>query len=209
MKKEPFLTLEEVKEITKTYPTPFHIYDEKGIRENVRRLKAENIEIKLWDGRKVDPEWEERADVVIADVPCSGIGVIGRKPEIRYMAVQNAPELQSLQRDILRGAVRALKPGGTLIYSTCTIHSKENEDMVRHIAEELGFEPVSLEGLLPERLFSQRRRLEEDMQKAGKDPARGLSEREHGACIQLLPGYMESDGFFLAKFRRKDIEEPM
>lgn len=78
-------------------------YKLQRIRENVQRLKAENIEIKLWDGRAADPEWEERADVVIADVPCSGIGVIGRKPEIRYTAVQNAPGLQKLQREILRG----------------------------------------------------------------------------------------------------------
>ncbi len=148
--------------------------------------------------------------MVLLDVPCSGLGVMGKKRDIKYnVTPSDLSELAELQRRIVDASAGYVKPGGTLIYSTCTIHSKENEDMVRHIAEELGFEPVSLEGLLPERLVSERRRLEEDMQKAGKDPARGLSEREYGACIQLLPGYMESDGFFLAKFRRKDIEEPM
>lgn len=154
-------------------------YKLQRIRENVRRLKAENIEIKLWDGRKVDPEWEERADVVIADVPCSGIGVIGRKPEIRYMAVQNAPELQSLQRDILRGAVRALKPGGTLIYSTCTVNPAENEENARWIAEDLSLRLVPLDEDLPEELRN-------------KMTGQGM--------LQILPGIHEGNGFFVAKF---------
>lgn len=154
-------------------------YKLQRIRENVRRLKAENIEIKLWDGRKVDPEWEERVDVVIADVPCSGIGVIGRKPEIRYMAVQNAPELQSLQRDILRGAVRALKPGGTLIYSTCTVNPAENEENARWIAEDLSLRLVPLDEDLPEELRN-------------KMTGQGM--------LQILPGIHEGNGFFVAKF---------
>ena len=154
-------------------------YKLQRIRENVQRLKAENIEIKLWDGRAADPEWEERADVVIADVPCSGIGVIGRKPEIRYMAVQNAPELQKLQREILRGAVRALKPGGILIYSTCTVNPAENEENARWIAEELSLRLVPLDGDLPEELRN-------------KMTAQGM--------MQILPGIHEGNGFFVAKF---------
>lgn len=154
-------------------------YKLQRIRENVQRLKAENIEIKLWDGRKVDPEWEERADVVIADVPCSGIGVIGRKPEIRFTAVQNAPELQSLQRDILRGAVRALRPEGTLIYSTCTVNPVENEENARWIAEELSLRPVPLDEDLPEELKN-------------KMTGQGM--------LQILPGIHEGNGFFVAKF---------
>ena len=180
------------------------------IRENVRRMGIGNVDCQVYDAVCQDNSLGGRADVVLLDVPCSGLGVMGKKRDIKYnVTPSDLSELAELQRRIVDASAGYVKPGGTLIYSTCTIHSKENEDMVRHIAEELGFEPVSLEGLLPERLFSERRRLEEDMQKAGKDPARGLSEREYGACIQLLPGYMESDGFFLAKFRRKDIEEPM
>lgn len=156
-------------------------YKLQRIRENVQRLKAENIEIKLWDGRAADPEWEERADVVIADVPCSGIGVIGRKPEIRYTAVQNAPGLQKLQREILRGAVRALRPGGTLIYSTCTINPAENEENAHWIAEELSLQLLSLDEDLPEELRN-------------KMTARGM--------LQILPGIQEGNGFFVAKFMK-------
>ncbi|MCI8363638.1 MAG: 16S rRNA (cytosine(967)-C(5))-methyltransferase RsmB [Eubacterium sp.] len=156
------------------------------IRENVQRLKAENIEIKLWDGRAADPEWEERADVVIADVPCSGIGVIGRKPEIRYTAVQNAPELQRLQRNILRGSVRALRPGGTLIYSTCTVNPAENEENARWIAEEFSLRPVPLDRDLPEELKNKMTR-------------QGM--------LQILPGIHEGNGFFVAKFIK--LRRPM
>lgn len=154
-------------------------YKLQRIRENAQRLKALNIEIKLWDGRTEDPEWEERADVVIADVPCSGIGVIGRKPEIRYTAAQNAPELQRLQREILRGVVRALKPGGTLIYSTCTVNPAENEKNACWIAEELSLRPVSLNENLPEQLRN-------------KMTGQGM--------LQILPGIHEGNGFFVAKF---------
>lgn len=154
-------------------------YKLRRIRENVQRLRAENVEIRLWDGRKADAEWNERADVVIADVPCSGIGVIGRKPEIRYTAAQNAPELQRLQREILRGAVRALRPGGTLIYSTCTVNPAENVENALWIAEELCLHPASLDEDLPEELRN-------------KMTARGM--------LQILPGIQEGNGFFVAKF---------
>ena len=154
-------------------------YKLQRIRENIQRLKAENIEIKLWDGRSADPEWDERADVVIADVPCSGIGVIGRKPEIRYTAVQNAPELKRLQRDILRGAVKALRPGGTLVYSTCTVNPAENEENARWIAEELSLRLVPLDGDLPEELRNK------------------MTEQ---GMLQILPGIHEGNGFFVAKF---------
>lgn len=154
-------------------------YKLQRIRENVQRLKVSNIEIKLWDGRTADPEWEKRADVVIVDVPCSGIGVIGRKPEIRYTAVQNVPELQRLQREILRGAVKALKPGGTLIYSTCTVNPAENEENARWIAEELSLQLVSLDEDLPEVLRN-------------KMTGQGM--------LQILPGIHEGNGFFVAKF---------
>ena len=95
-----------------------------------------------------------------------------------------------------------MKPGGTLLYSTCTIHPGENEEMVRFLTEELGFEPVSLEGVLPESVLSVKKRTEELLCRSGKQPAAGLTEAEAAACMQILPGMMEADGFFLARFRR-------
>ncbi len=89
------------------------------------------------------------------------------------------------------------------MYSTCTIHRQENEDMVRYLTQELAFEPVSLAGILPEELLGDKRCLQEELRRAGKEYAAGLTDAEYDACIQLLPGYMEADGFFMARFIKK------
>lgn len=178
------------------------------ISENICRMGMENIDCQVYDAACRDESLEGSADVVLLDVPCSGLGVMGKKRDIKYNVTEEGlRELAGLQRRIVEASAGYVRPGGTLLYSSCTVHSGENEAMVRYIAEDLGFEPVSLEDVLPERLFAERRRLEEDMRRAGKDPAKGLSEKEYKACIQLLPGYMESDGFFLARFRRRETEK--
>lgn len=174
------------------------------IAENVCRMGAGNIDYEVYDAACRDESLAGKADVVLLDVPCSGLGVMGKKRDIKYhVSKEGIEELTALQRQIVDASAEYTKPGGTLLYSTCTINKDENQAMVRHIAEDLGFEPVPLEEMLPARLLSERRRLEEDMERAGKDPAMGLKEKERRACIQLLPGYMEADGFFLARFRRK------
>lgn len=154
------------------------------IRENAERLQidADCLEIKKWDATVCDEEWRERADVVLADVPCSGIGVIGKKPEIKYHAMENAEALVPLQKQIVRGAVTALKPGGTFVYSTCTVNPAENEEMAAWLSEELALEPVSLDEELPEALRN-------SMTRQG--------------MLQLLPGVQQGDGFFVAKFRKE------
>lgn len=149
------------------------------IKENAERLKAPNLDIKIWDGTCPDGSWFQKADVVIADVPCSGIGVIGRKPEIKYSALSHAGQLKPIQRQIVRNAADMVKPGGTLIYSTCTINPAENEENADWIAQELSLTPVSLDEYLPKKLQS-------------KMTARGM--------LQILPGIHEGDGFFVAKF---------
>lgn len=154
----------------------------KRIRENAERLRADGMEIKVWDAAVPDEAWRERADVVLADVPCSGIGVIGRKPEIKYHAMEYAKELPRLQKKIAAGAVTALRPGGTFMYSTCTIHPAENEEMVQWMADELPLQPVSLDPCLPEVLRNKMTR-------------QGM--------LQILPGVNSGDGFFVAKFKKK------
>ena len=154
----------------------------KRIRENAKRLRADGMEIKVWDAAVPDEEWREQADVVLADVPCSGIGVIGKKPEIKYHAMEYAGELPALQKKIAAGAATALRPGGTFIYSTCTIHSAENEEMVQWMANELPLQPVSLDSCLPEVLQN------------------GMTRR---GMLQILPGLHSGDGFFVAKFEKK------
>lgn len=171
------------------------------IRENVERMGAENIEIQVWNGTQFDERYEGKADVVLLDAPCSGLGVMGRKRDIKHRASREGMEsLSALQRELARVCVRYVKPGGTLLYSTCTVNPEENEEMVRFLTGELGLEPLSLEEGLPELLLVQKRETEALRAREGKN--HGLTAEEQRACIQLLPGYMEADGFFIARFKK-------
>ena len=109
----------------------------------VRRLKdnasdkfLEIVEPTLLDGTCGKTEWHDSADKVLADVPCSGLGVIRRKPEIKYKEITDFAELVSIQKKILNNAAKYVKKGGTLVYSTCTINKDENELQVRAFLEE-------------------------------------------------------------------------
>lgn len=169
------------------------------IEENIRRMGVENIQVQVYDATVFDETYREKADVLLIDVPCSGLGVMGKKRDIKYrITPKGLKSLTQLQKQIVDGCWRYVRPGGTLIYSTCTIHSEENEAMVRYISGELPFDPVSLEGALPPTLWEQKRKLEALGEKKVQ-----LTQEEQAACIQLMPGYMECDGFFFAKFRRR------
>jgi len=153
------------------------------IEDNIYRNNKANVRAKQWDATMFDPAVEEKADVVIADLPCSGLGVIGRKKDIKYrMDEGSLSELAKLQREILSVVHRYVKPGGILVYSTCTINPEENEENVRWFLEQFDFEPVSLNGTLCDTL-------------RGDTTAQGY--------LQLLPGVHKSDGFFISKFRRR------
>ena len=98
------------------------------IRENIDRQRASNIDAIQWDATKLDDSAIESADVVIADLPCSGLGIIRKKPDIKYNeSKEQLDELCALQRNILDTVCQYVKPGGTLLYSTCTINKDENE----------------------------------------------------------------------------------
>ncbi|MBQ4045547.1 MAG: hypothetical protein II627_03770, partial [Lachnospiraceae bacterium] len=110
------------------------------ILENVRRLKLDSVQVQVWDALKEDPALKGMADLVIADLPCSGLGIIGRKPEIRYrVSEDDIRELAALQRQILKVCAAYVKPGGRLVYSTCTLSREEDEDNYRYLTEELPF----------------------------------------------------------------------
>ncbi len=180
------------------------------IEENISRMGKKNIQVQAFDATIFDQGYEGKADAVFLDVPCSGLGVMGKKRDIKYRVTpEGICSLTELQRRIVDNSWRYVKPGGILIYSTCTIHPAENEAMVKYISRELPFEPVSLEGVLPSALWEQKRRLEGEIQRERQQEAQrrrgtGLTEREQASCIQLLPGYMECDGFFFARFRRRE-----
>ena len=131
------------------------------IEENVQRLGLGNISVETADALEHNLADEETADMLLADIPCSGLGIIGRKPDIKYNVSQEKLDgIVRLQRDILDSVCSYVKHGGYLVYSTCTLNPKENEENVRYIMEK-GFAPVDINDLLPESLVN-------DAKKAGE-----------------------------------------
>lgn len=101
----------------------------KRVREGAERLGLTSIRTVAADGRTFCPEWESSADLVLVDAPCSGLGIIRKKPEIRYKRPDDLFSLPVVQAAILDNAAHYVKPGGTLLYSTCTILPEENEQI--------------------------------------------------------------------------------
>lgn len=152
------------------------------IEENIERTGFTNIRAEVFDARILDENMMNKADVVIADLPCSGFGIMGKKNDIKYnMTKESLRELVKLQRGILSNAVKYVKPGGILVYSTCTINPAENEENFIWIQENYGFSPVDFSEELPRNLR--------------------IETAKHG-YVQLLPGIHPCDGFFVGKLRR-------
>jgi len=148
------------------------------IRRGAQRLGISIIEPMLQDGRENVADLNDRMDVVIADVPCSGLGVIRKKPDIRYNKVADLSRLPEIQLQILCNLSRYVKPGGVLLYSTCTILRRENEGVVEKFlasSPQFHVEPFAL-------------------------PAQ-LGEVCDG-MMTLYPSIHDTDGFFICKLRR-------
>lgn len=123
----------------------------KRVGEGAKRLGIGIIETRAMDARTPSEELHGAFDVVIADVPCSGLGVIRRKPEIRFKPEEEIAPLPKIQLEILRSLARCVKPGGVLLYSTCTLLERENEDVVRDfLSEEHGFSATVQRTLWPD-----------------------------------------------------------
>ena len=153
------------------------------IEENIHRAGAINVQAKVKDATVFDVDSECQADIVLADVPCSGYGVIGKKPEIKYRSTaQKQEELVILQRNILDKAAEYVKPRGVLIFSTCTIAKEENEENMMWFMNNHPFKLESIDEYIPDELKSETTAL---------------------GYLQLLPGVHGTDGFFIARFRRK------
>lgn len=123
------------------------------IQENILRSGLHNIKAVRRDAIEIDEDSCGKADIVIADLPCSGLGVLGKKPDLKYKVTQEAQkELEALQRNILRTVHSYVRPGGKLLYSTCTINRRENEDNAAWFAKEYPeFILVKQKQLLPGR----------------------------------------------------------
>ena len=131
------------------------------------------------DATAFRPEWEAAFDAVIVDAPCSGYGIIRKKPDIRYKNIAKMKELPALQRAILEVQSRYVKPGGLLMYSTCTLVHAENEGMVAAFLNdhpEFQLEPLPLPAPFP---------------------------KNDSGMLALIPGEYDTDGFFISRLRRK------
>ena len=151
------------------------------VMQNAARLGAENITAKVADSTEFDTE--DRYDLVLVDAPCSGLGIMGGKPDIRLtITYERIEQIRDKQRNILDNMSRLVKRGGVLVYSTCTINSAENEEQVSDFLERHGdFEPFGFDNILPE----------------------SLKSRGNGGMITLLPDEDGCEGFFISRMMRK------
>lgn len=152
------------------------------IEENIRRAGASCIRTMVSDACLRREEDIASADIVMADLPCSGLGVLGRKPDIRFQASPDKiRSLAELQKQILEASREYVRPGGVLVYCTCTVSEEENEKIRSWMLEDARFAADSLDPFLPEKLRN--------------------AETAQGQ-IQILPGRYQTDGFYIARFRR-------
>ncbi len=151
----------------------------KALIENgAERLGISNLSAYVQDAAERYPDWENQMDAVIADVPCSGYGIIRKKPDIRYKSLEAMADLPKLQMQILIRQASYVKPGGVLMYSTCTLVYEENEGLVKAFLQEhpeFSLEPLPLPPVFPEN-------------KTG--------------MLHLIPGEYDTDGFFICRMRR-------
>ena len=151
----------------------------KVIKAASKRLGIKNIEAEEFDATVLDEASVDKFDCVLADVPCSGLGIIRRKPEIKYKAKEELADLPKIQSKILENASKYVKINGTLVYSTCTVQDCENIEVVeKFLKENPNYELVPIQGI-------------------NVDP----DEQEKG-YIKIYPNVHGMDGFFIAKMKR-------
>lgn len=156
-----------------------HAHKTGLIANGAARLGLSNITVRQQDATKNVGEWVNAMDVVIADVPCSGLGIIRKKPDIRYKELAELKELPALQLAILENQAAYVKKGGVLLYSTCTVLRAENEDVVSAFLEkhqDYYIEPLDLPEVFP---------------------------KNESGMLTLIPGEYDTDGFFICRLRRK------
>ena len=157
-----------------------HPHKKKLIQAGADRLGLSCIEPNTVDARTFRPEWEGAFDRVLVDAPCSGLGVIRKKPDIRFKEPGELDALPAIQLDILRNACRYVKVGGTLLYSTCTVRKGENEGVVTaFLAEYPEFKTEAFE--LP-----------------------GPVGSCDSGMVTLWPHRHDTDGFFICKLRKEE-----
>ena len=168
------------------------------VAENAQRLGLKSISTKCCDASRIskdNKDLRKSYDLVLCDVPCSGLGIIGRKPDIRQnITYERIEELLPIQQAILDSAAKMVKPGGTLVYCTCTLNSDENEKQsAAFIESHKSFHTVPVTNYLPDTLV-----MDEDRKQKAED-----------GMITLCPDTDGCEGFFICKMEkdRKDDQE--
>ncbi len=155
-----------------------HAHKLKLIESGAQRLGITSVRAAQADGREPHAAWLRSADLVVADVPCSGLGIIRKKPDIRYKNPKELAQLPAIQLAILNNASTYVRDGGTLIYSTCTVLPEENEQVVeKFLSENSDFTLDTFDLPLP----------------IGK----------HTGHLTLWPQRYGTDGFYICRMRRK------
>lgn len=161
------------------------------IDDNIERLGIKNIETSLNDALVFNETLIEGADVILCDLPCSGLGVMGRKKDIRFhVTEEQIKELAEIQKKMLLNAIKYLKVGGILIFSTCTMTKEENEENFLFLKDREELEVLGFQELIPESFLKLR------AYNRYKDEAKK-------GYLRILPQDFNSDGFFISKFIRK------
>jgi 16S rRNA (cytosine967-C5)-methyltransferase len=160
----------------KVYSFDLHASKLSLIEDSVKRLGLSSVIVAERDATHPDESLFGMADRVICDVPCSGLGVIGKKPDLRYKEISCSEELVPIQSEILRCSAKYLKVGGIIVYSTCTLNPAENEGVVSTFLSENP--EFSLVPFCPD----------------------GMSASDVG--LTLLPHEHGTDGFYIAKLRK-------
>ncbi|MGM0879430.1 MAG: 16S rRNA (cytosine(967)-C(5))-methyltransferase RsmB [Bacillota bacterium] len=174
----------------KVWANDLHPHKRDLIVTQTERLKLRNVEAITEDALKLSERFKSQSmDAVLLDAPCSGFGVIRRKPEIKWTkTVGDVSEIAGLQHRLLNAVCDLVRPGGTLVYSTCTIEQDENEQQVaRFLQEHPEFE---LDANWPQAILDQ-------LKKVG-----AIGEHFNGQA-QLLPQHFDSDGFFIARMVKR------
>lgn len=162
-----------------------HLHKLELIEKNAKRLGISIMKPTLQDGMVLNEEWINKFDKVLLDAPCSGLGIMKRKPDIRlHKTEEDLNQIVQIQKALFKNAVQYLKANGRLIYSTCTISYEENEKMVREAAKEYGLELENIVDTIPELI---------------QDAV------EEGGMIQILPNMADTDGFFIASLKRRSL----
>ncbi len=164
----------------KMFSCDIHSHKTLLIENGAKRLGLANVQVFCQDASEEVAAWIDKMDAVIADVPCSGYGIIRKKPDIRYKDPDTMQDLPQLQLAILCNQANYVKKGGVLIYSTCTLVRKENEGVVEKFLKtrpDFTLEPLPLPTAFP---------------------------KNESGMLALVPGEYDTDGFFICRLRRND-----